>query len=206
MLRNVVISAIVIVAGLALIAISFLWGQNSKYQSENATPLRSILYGNNCSAPCWQHIAPGFTDVAGVTEMLNGVVDYQTLNRLTGEVHTISWWSNDTRLLPDGTGSITIVFMEDGTVLRVTARMDICVSTVLREYGEPARVESDGRYEYQLQYPDEGLFFVIGTANTTKTIVMVRTIQSEFPRTTNGLSWEEAETIFTGECKDSFSA
>jgi hypothetical protein len=204
--KKAVISAGVIGIGLALITFTFFLAQSSKYQLENTTPLRTILYGNNCSNPCWQRIAPGFTDAADVREMLDGVVDYQTLNRLTGEVFTIGWWSNDTRLRPEGIGSVVVVFRDDGIVLRITVRMDVCVSTILREYGQPPRVEPDGDYQYQLQYPDEGLFFTVGKADTVKTIEVVQTVRAEFAQSTEGKSWEDVENMFAGECDDGFSA
>jgi hypothetical protein len=177
-------------------------------QTEKNISLRELLSGKNCDAPCWQSIKPGISDEEDVTTIVDGVVDFHRVYTLEGEISTLSWLLNDTRYRPDRRGTVMVVFTEEGIVLRINVGIDVCVHSILQEYGEPVQVEMEGDHSYNMMYPDEGLMFTVNTdLFTTKAIAVAFTTPAEFAilQTPDGYSWQELQHSFEGDCIDNFA-
>jgi hypothetical protein len=206
--KKVIAATLILIIGAITLLILSVRDRTSQ-MGETVTLKRVIESNEDCQRPCWQNIRPGRSNSDTVDALLqNRDVDVNIISRQEGGVLSYEWQMNDQWLISlrsERRGSVVVVFSEDNVVLRVMIWVDICVSTIVSEYGEPTRVEPDRDFgtSYQLLYADEGLIFVV---EGVRAIVIIRTIPDEFPNTLEGRNWSDVDEMFTGSCVDNFSS
>lgn len=174
--------------------------------------LRSLINGAGCAAPCWQTLEPGVSTVEIVDNLLAGAgVDPYVIPRLEGGPLIYSWQHDDFQLVSSNSEnrrSASVVFDDEGLIIRMLIDAHFCISTMLDEYGVPPEVRlgkgsgGSGLGDYEISYPEEGLIFI---ADDTYVFWVIPTTLEEINLIV--LSTEPIENWVAGEndCVDGFS-
>ncbi len=166
--------------------------------------LHSLLNGEMCERACWLGIEPGVTDQPMVNSIFanEGIEFYEVpLPEPENGVYEFT--------VPGGQDVQGMVTFLERVVNQVALPLDVCISQVVTEYGEPAEVETSDRF-YYLLYPDIGLIFSVdGRSDITRVatvLVVSDSIIEGYSEGSVSPNWDELKHDFAGECVNSFSA
>ena len=175
--------------------------------------LHSLLGDADCARTCWEGIEPGVTSQEEALLILDTLPgDYSDVfpdfpSRSPADA--IYEWTP-----PEGTIDAPIhsveVIVQDGTVYQIGVLVEICVSTIISEYGEPPIVHIyDYNPWYILTYPQDKLVFTVNgeSENTLQYLSVAANDHIEAALNTDYMrqDWEEIKEVFSGDCSDSFS-
>jgi hypothetical protein len=140
-------------------------------------------------------------------------IDVHVIEGMGNEGYAVYSWEPpaDWTIVDDNEniGSAIVVFAE-GTVSSVKLPVDVCVSTVVSEYGVPAKVH-EWADEVVLIYPDHGVVFdgsaYVRTLNRVSAVYLaadediLASLDNDYLQ-----DWSDIADGFSGECEDSLSA
>jgi hypothetical protein len=165
------------------------------------TSLRNLLNPEGCIKACWRGIRPGITDQQTVQTILEReAIEYVDLPLPAPEMNAVYDFSQGEEVEPSG-----FVSVSGGIVNQLALSIDVCVSRVVEEYGEPAGVEESDFYFY-LFYPDDGIVFSInGGVDMTRASVayLVEDVVPGFTEVPLTYNWEAFKNEFEGQCDES---
>jgi hypothetical protein len=197
---------VLFISGLLMISCSITIPINFTPTNHTEYTLRQVIGGQLCTSACWQSLTPGVNTLQDVDDLLSAsnVVPY-IVWRLEDESPLTYEWKYIGPEMPNAgleqLRDAMVVFGEDRTVIRVVILADLCVTTVINEYGVPEKIVQDIFGDIQLLYPQESLVF---TAESSKISVIARVAPNEFPDGNNIPLWKLTEGL-TDSCIDAFS-
>jgi hypothetical protein len=169
--------------------------------------VHAALTSAGCLRPCWEGIEPGRTtreEAATTLASLN--INYEEMPNSPPENN---FYTFDAMSPLDSTGFFSIAVL-DNAVERIAMPANICISTLVEEYGPPPRVYEDrsGTAD-RLIYDQEGLIFEVNARNSAHISYAVlfadksADAEREFYDLVN---WDDIKDQYFGECEDSFSS
>jgi hypothetical protein len=169
-------------------------------QTVAPSPLRSFLGSERCERACWLGIEPGVTDQTTVnTIFANEDIEFSEVPLPEPENGIYDFMLSDGQNIP---GRVTFL---ERVVNQVLLPLNVCVSQVVAEYGEPAQVETSDLFYYFL-YPDIGLIFSVdGRFDATRIATVLIVSDSIIEGYTEGSispNWSEFEDDFARECDE----
>lgn len=175
--------------------------------SHNSSPkLSEIIRGDTCLQGCWQTIEPTVSTVHDVDRLLDtiGVSPYVLQRLEDGSPMTYSWEYSEVALLPDSSQRlrhVLVSFSENGEVIRVIVPVDLCIATMIEEFGLPRQIIKDSVSEFELLYPEEGFF---ATTKGSRIEDLVKASLDEFPKG-ESIPPEQLIEMLDPSCTDAFS-
>ena len=171
--------------------------------------LRQIIRGDSCPSDCWQDIEPGVSTLSNVDDLLRNISIHPYIGRNieNGSPITYGWEYPETILLPDESERqrhVVTSFSGNGTVLRVIILTDLCLTTVVSEYGVP-EVILESAYGYpSLVYAHEHLYFTTDKNSRIDSIIKTAG-ENDLPQGSY-ISWEDYSSNNLDDlCIDGFS-
>lgn len=192
--------------GLFLFSCSLSFLENPTTADNPKPTFGEIIRGDSCSNGCWQTIEPNVSTVQDVDRLLNSIgVKPHILRRLEdGSPMIYEWEYPELALLPSSDERLRFIivsFSENGQVIRVIVPVDVCITTIIEEFGLPEKIIEDSYGETELLYPTEGFFVMTQGARIQD---FIKTSLAEFPEGEE-LSTEHLDTILDESCTDAFS-
>lgn len=190
---------------LSLFAVSILL--SSCMGSQNTqSGVKRALSGKGCTNPCWETIQPGKTTQVELVSVLNNLgIDYENT---PNSPPRNSFYTFDATSPLDSGGGFSVQVLNN-VVDRITMPANICISTLVEEYGRPPRIYKDqsGTADW-LVYDQEGLTFQVDSSDSTRVsfVVLFAESSAESEREfSKPLAWESVQEQYSGECEDIFS-
>jgi len=120
-------------------------------ENTSSFTFKSWLEGNYCEGFCWQHIEREMTYNELEAYLERHKIDY----RVSG-FNTHYQWSETQTLAPDGQNHTSVIYSEQGKLIRTIADMRACITTVLDAYGTPDEIRGENGH-FSIIYFDSNL-------------------------------------------------
>jgi hypothetical protein len=162
--------------------------------SQSATPtllpadtLQSVFAPSQCQRGCWMGIEPGVTSRNEVESILNSLnINYisESYGHTTDpDPEAYSWIPNQNLPYIDnnnGKWKAIVYFNQDTNIAsQITIPINISLSQVISEYGNPSWILYTPDGVYDLVYPHHGLSFLINNTYGSSTIIRVNLLTSQ---------------------------
>jgi hypothetical protein len=177
--------------------------------------LPELLSHLGCNSSCWQGIEPEITSREQILQYLEeNNIEYTTIPGTPATDAEYFYWSVGNSPLSSDDEMVLVdvaIYVPTNRVGRVSfGQIDLCVSTVIRDYGLPTSVRSDGS-SYTLAYPSQRLLFladgqlakVYSFAIRPQLVIEEEYVTSAYPPAPQDGS--TIENLISEDCVDQFS-
>jgi hypothetical protein len=163
-----------------------------------------------CKRACWRGIESGVTTVLALRRYWKQIGATPTVNSGVSvpdaDNATITWYAKDYPFAPTKpSANLVGVTTWKGKVIQMEIPVEICVSQIVDEFGQPAQI---GLFDqtYYLMYPKSGLIFPINLVSTPYQIVpTILTSEASYKNFSDApdlprVSWQEVSKHLLGKC------
>lgn len=107
------------------------------------------LNGYYCEGFCWQNIHQNMT-----ADELESYLQSNSIEFRASQYKSHYQWTEAQPIAPDGLDHLTVVFSEEGQLIRIIADIKVCIDSIVEEFGVPNDIRR-GENVYSITYLDD---------------------------------------------------